>query len=114
MREICAETLGAACQRPQWKVPKADLEVWFDLCSPSTASPVSSHWVMGGGGADGQQVLLTTESRVQCKRPIVIPRVQLLLHPWQIEPPLPDLVRIDLTNHHPQYLPSPTGWSVCK
>jgi hypothetical protein len=57
MREICAETLGAACQRPQWKVPKADLEVWFDLCSPSTASPVSSHWVMGGGGADGQQVL---------------------------------------------------------
>ena len=71
---------------------------------------------MGGGGKDGQleQVLLTTESRVQCKRAIVIPRVQLLLHPWQLEPPLPDLVQIDLTNHHPRYLPSPKGWSVCK
>ena len=37
------------------KVSKADLEVWFDLCSPSTASPVSSHWVMGGGGRFGNR-----------------------------------------------------------
>jgi hypothetical protein len=28
MKEICAETLGAACQRPQWKVSKANQEVW--------------------------------------------------------------------------------------
>ena len=25
MREICAETLGEACRRPQWKVPRADV-----------------------------------------------------------------------------------------
>jgi ribonuclease HI len=114
LRESCVEALGEACRRPQWKVSKSDLEVWFDLCSPSTTSPVSSQWVRGGSGKDGQSILLTTESRVQCKRPVIIPRAQLLLHPWQIEPPLPDLVRIDLINHHPQFLPSPKGWLVCK
>jgi len=59
----------------------------------------------------GSNLFLTTECRLHCKRP---PRLQLPLHPWQLDPPLPDRVRIDLTNHHPQYLPAPMGWSVCK
>jgi len=114
MKDACAETLGEACRRPPWKVPRVDIEAWFDLCSPSTSPSVPSQWIMAGGGTDGQQLISTTECRLHCKRPIRIPRLQLPLHPWQLDPPLPDRVQIDLTNHHPQYLPAPMGWSVCK
>ena len=102
MKDACAETLGEACRRPPWKVPRVDIEAWFDLCSPSTSPSVPSQWIMAGGGTDGQQLISTTECRLHCKRPIRIPRLQLPLHPWQLDPPLPDRVQIDLTNHHPQ------------
>ena len=114
MKEACSETLAEACRRPQWQVPKTDLQLWFDLRGPPAPHSVSSQWAMGRSGIDGQQIFLVADSRLQWKRTVSIPRVPLLLHPWQIDPPLPDLVRIDLTNHHPQYLPSPKGWSVCK
>ena len=110
MKEACSETLAEACRRPQWQVPKTDLQLWFDLRGPPAPRSVSSQWAMGRSGIDGQQIFLVADSRLQWKRTVSIPRVPLLLHPWQIDPPLPDLVRIDLANHHPQYLPSPKGW----
>ena len=72
MRRIEVETLGEACRRPKWKVPKADFEIWFDLRSQSRSPPGSSPWILGGGGEDGQLVLLATENRLHCKRPLNI------------------------------------------
>jgi hypothetical protein len=33
------------------------------------------------------------------------------LYPWQLDPPLPANVTIDLANHHLRTLPAPTGWA---
>ena len=114
MKEACADMLGEACQWPPWKVSRTDFETWFDLCSPPTFSSVPSQWITEGGGTDGQKTISSTACRLHCKRPIRIPRLQFPCHPWQLDPPLPDRVHIDLTNHHPQYLPAPMGWPVCE
>ena len=94
MKEACADTLGEACQRPPWKVSRTDLETWFDLCSPSTSPSVPSQWITDGFGTDGQQVISATKCRLHWKRPIRIPRLQLPLHPWQLEPPFQTVSRL--------------------
>jgi hypothetical protein len=35
-----------------------------------------------------------------------------MLYSWQLDPPLPGNVTIDLSNHHPRSLPSPEGWDI--
>ena len=106
-----ADTTLAACQRPPWLVPKSDLLAWFDLhARPSSSSP----WVLDLGNAEGQRVLQGIESCLCPRRPVKVPRLRNLLHPWQSDPPLPDNVSVDLSNHFPKDLPSPKGWQVCR
>ena len=35
-----------------------------------------------------------------------------VLHPWQVDPPLPSLVEIDLSNHYTKLLLSPNRWHI--
>jgi len=70
--------------------------------------------VLGSSGPDGQQVLGGIERSLCLRRVVQGQRVPSLLHPWQLDPRLPPSVRIDLSNHFPQFLPSPEGWNVCK
>ncbi len=46
--------------------------------------------------------------RCRCR----VPRPVAILHPWQAEPPLPAIVTIDFSHHHPQSLPAPAGWEI--
>jgi ribonuclease HI len=106
-----AETLQVACRRDAWMVPCSDLRRWYTYSHHSSSS---SQWVLGSSGPDGQQVLGGIERSLCLRRVVQGQRVPSLLHPWQLDPPLPPSVRIDLSNHFPQFLPSPEGWNVCK
>jgi len=105
------ETVNKACARPPWLVPKSDLQPWFDLSvSPSS----SASWSLGEGGITGQYVLQGVNSCVRPRRVTRLTRSPVLLHPWQLDLPLPDRIRVDLSNHFPQVLPAPQGWQVYK
>ena len=106
-----AETLKAACKREAWMVPCSELRRWYAF---THHSPSSSQWALGPGGLDGQQILGGLDRNLCMRRVVEVPSVPSLLHPWQIDPPLPTSVCIDLSNHLPQFLPSPEGWDVCK
>ena len=107
------DTLQDACTRPPWLVARADLPLHRQR---NNLGINSSHqqWRLESGGIDGQQVLRGVACGIQPKRgrggwqPLVV------LHPWQSDPPLPDRVRVDLSNHFPQSLPSPEGWEICQ
>jgi ribonuclease HI len=111
---IGAEYLRDACCRPPWLVPKEELQRWFTLHSHPGCSSSTSQWILDQMDKDGQQVLRTSISSLQLRRPAVVHRSPVLLHPWQCDPKLPDLVRFDLSNHYVEYLLSPTGWTVAK
>ena len=111
MLEGWIETVSSACARPPWLVPKSALQPWFNLsANPSSSAP----WTLGTGSIAGQYVLQGVDSFVRSRRGTRIPRLPSFLHPWQLDPPLPDRVRVDLSNHFPQDLPAPKGWQVCK
>ena len=48
-----------------------------------------------------QQVLTGPPTWVCWRRATRVPRSPTLLHPWQMEPPLPDRICIDLSIHYP-------------
>ena len=76
MKEACAETLGGhigRCLNLTYNSGQA-IVVHLHLslfCLNSGGTETTS------GGTDRQQVLLVTDSRVQSKRPVIIPRVPL-------------------------------------
>ena len=49
---------------------------------------------------------------VRLRKREAISRPLALLHPWQSDPPLPNHVTVDLSNHYPMRLPGPVGWEV--
>ena len=110
MMEGGAENINDACARPQWLVSKSDLQPWFDLnASLSSSAP----WTLGMGSIAGLYILQRVGSCVRLRRVPRVPRLPILLHPWQLDPPLPDRVKVDLSNHFPQDLPAPEGWQIC-
>ena len=103
------ERLRDACCRPRWTVPIADLKERFSVPDSAAASP--------GPGLG----LLTNRSGQSCitghfQRRSTRARLSALLpptlYPWQLDPPLPANVTIDLANHHLRTLPAPTGWEI--
>ena len=103
------DTLREACTRPPWRVAREVLRTWFDLRDPTLPS---QQWRLEVGGADGQQVLRNIVLDVRRRRGGVEWRAPVMLQPWQSEPPLPDRVQVDLSNHSPLSLPSPEGWEI--
>jgi hypothetical protein len=101
------EQLWDACCRPRWTVTTADLKERFSVQDSAVAS-------------DGLR-LLTCQSGQSCitghfQRRNTRARLTALLPPtlysWQLDPPLPANVSIDLANHHRRALPAPTGWEI--
>ena len=103
------ERLRDACCIPRWTVPIADLKERFSVPDSAAASP--------GPGLG----LLTNRSGQSCitghfQRRSTRARLSALLpptlYPWQLDPPLPANVTIDLANPHLRTLPAPTGWEI--
>ena len=103
-----------ACRRPPWLVPREELQCWFSLHPRPGCHLSTSQWILGEKNRDGEQVLRTSVNSLHLRRPAVAHRSPVLLHPWQSDPKLPDLVHFDLSNHYLEYLCSPTGWTVGK
>jgi len=108
-----AETLSEACNREPWLVTKRELGTWFDLFSP-TLEGRRPCWQLRVGARGGQQVICGAVQCVRPRRNIRIYESPRLLPPWQVDPPLPDLVSFDLSNHYNRVLPCPDGWEVSK
>ena len=111
---VGAEYVRDACCRPPWLVPKEELQRWFTIHLHPGCPLSTSHWILGEKDKDGQQVLGSSVSSLHLRRIAVACRFPVLLHPWQSDPKLPDLVRFNLSNHYIEYLLSPTGWTVGK
>ena len=111
---VGAEYVRDACCRPPWLVPKEELQRWFTIHLHPGCPLSTSHWILGEKDKDGQQVLGSSVSSLHLRRIAVACRFPVLLHPWQSDPKLPDLVRFNLSNHYIEYLLSPIGWTVGK
>ena len=107
------ETLAEACTRDPWLVAKSELDTWFDLSSPNLAGDLPL-WRLSDGGRGGQRVICGAVQSVRPRRNALLYESPRLLPPWQIHPPLPDLVSLDLSNHYNQMLPCPDGWEASK
>ena len=107
------ETLAEACSRDPWLVAKSELDTWFDLSSPNLAGNLPP-WRLSDGGRGGQRVMCGAVQSVRPRRNALLYESPRLLPPWQIHPPLPDLINLDLSNHYNQVLPCPDGWGASK
>ena len=101
-----------ACTRPSWPVPRMELCSWFDLRDHWNPCPQSPQWRMSSARSDGQRVLIGMVQGFRLRRDTPLLNTPSPLHPWQTDPQLPPSVKIDLSNHHPRQLPSPSGWDV--
>ena len=103
------EQLRDACRRPRWTVPVADLKELFSISDSAIASAGSGLRLLtcqsGQSRITGQFQLRITRARLTALQPPT-------LYPWQLDPPLPANVTIDLANHHRRTLPAPTGWEI--
>ena len=106
------ETLQEACARPQWTVGREELQPWFDMRKDPQGRPAGRQWQLGSERADGQRTMQGISWGVRLRKREVIWRPLALLHPWQSDPPLPNHVTVDLSNHYPMRLPGPVGWEV--
>ena len=105
------ENLLEACRRPQWVVSRAD---YYAGCffPEDVGMGTVPEWRLQSGGRDGQLALnglvrfISKNCRPCIQRPTVV------VHPWQVEPPLPSRVTIDTSHHYPRLMPSPEGWEV--
>ena len=84
----------------------------FDMRRAPQGRPVGRQWVLGSERADGQRTMQGISWGVRPRKREVIWRPLALLHPWQSDPPLPNHVTVDLSNHYPMKLPGPVGWEV--
>ena len=114
LRDNGIELLHAACCRPRWRVSKRDLKDWYFSLDSTEAFSSGTAPSMKCAVADGDgQSRITGLSRyVKRRKTRPLKRSVLSLHPWQRDPPLPQNVTIDLTNHLPRRMPCPEGWEV--
>jgi hypothetical protein len=108
------DALQEARHCPNWRISRHDLQDWyFSMNLPSGTPPQSPAQLSYTGGMPGEQSKLTgfTSSLLQSK---IRPQMHRLpmLYRWQLDPPLPGNVMIDLSNHHPRSLPCPEGWDI--
>ena len=106
------ETLKEACARPPWTVAREELQKWFNMPRDLEGRSGRGQWVLGTERTDGQRTLQGITRGVLRRRREAVWRPLAMLHPWQSDPPLPDLVTVDLSNHYPRSLPAPAGWEI--
>ena len=94
---------------PHWN-GRINLRLWFNLFSQPTVRP--AQWQLIRGQSNGQLLISGVSQRVNIKRRVSIFVPAAVLHPWQVDPPLPSLVEIDLSNHYTQRLLSPNRWHI--
>ena len=102
------ESLHEACLRPQWVVTKAEFYSGYFPVHSSYAPA----WALKMTSGDGQAVLTGLVQYISTRHCPRVHRPAVVLHPWQIEPPIPSNVIIDTTHHFPRSMPSPEGWEV--
>ena len=103
------ERLRDACCRPRWHVPVADLKERFlepDLVVSSAGLGLGLRTGLNG------QSCITGHFQRRSARPRLTTLPPLTMYPWQLDPPLPTTVTIDLTNHHRRTLSAPPGWEI--
>jgi hypothetical protein len=101
------ERLRDACCRPPWRVPVADLKERFSA-PDLVAAPAGAGLSLSTGG----QSCITGHFQRRSRRVRLAAPLPPTLYPWQLDPPLPANVTIDLTNHHLKILPAPPGWEI--
>ena len=60
----------------------------------------------------GQMELSGLVQYISQRRHCEVQRPRIISYPWQLEPPLPPNITIDVSNHHPKSLPAPDGWEI--
>ncbi len=101
------EQLRDACRRPRWTVPIADLKKRFSL--PDSAIASAGSWLRLLTCQSGQSFTGHFQRRITRARLTAL--LQPTLYLWQLDPPLPVNVTIDLANHR-RTLPAPIGWEI--
>ena len=102
------ERLREACSRPRWTVPIADLKERFSAPVPAASAGSGLGLLTGQNG----QSCITGHFQRRSTRARLTALLPPTLYPWQLDPPLPANVTIDLANHHQRTLPAPTGWEI--
>ena len=108
------DTLQEACHRPHWRISKHDLQDWYFSMHLSEGPSLQSLSKLSyTGGMTGEQSRLTgfTSSLLRSKTRLQMTRLPMLYR-WQVDPPLPGNVTINLSNHYPRLLPCPGGWEI--
>ena len=108
------DTLQEACHRPHWRISKHDLQDWYFSMHPSEGLSLQSLSKLSyTGGVTGEQSRLTgyASSLLRSRTRLQMTRLPILYR-WQVDPPLPGNVTIDLSNHNPRLLPCPGGWEI--
>ena len=103
------ERLRDACCRPRWRVPVADLRERFS--TPDVEVAPAGLGLSLSPGLSGQSCI-TGHFQHRSRRARPAAPLPHTLYAWQLDPPLPANVIIDLTNHHSQTLPAPPGWEI--
>ena len=106
------ESLRVACTRPPWLVDCDDLGKWYPAPPPTPLRAQHQQWRLQVGGADGQTCMTGMTQSLRHSRMLPVSRPLVGLHPWQVDPPLPSQVSVDLSHHIPKNLLCPEGWEV--
>ena len=91
-------------------VSTCNLRLWFDLSSQPAVLPAEWQWIRGQNNR--QPLFDGLSQRVILKRRFPISGPPALLDLWQDYLPFPSLIKIDLSNHYTQHLPSPDRWHI--
>ena len=106
------ERLRDACARPRWTVAQDEFYAghYFTGSHERRGSPPS--WTLQPADSSCQLALTGLVRCITQRRRVIVPRPAVILHPWQVEPPLPSRVTIDISHHLPRSLPAPEGWEI--
>jgi ribonuclease HI len=105
------ERLREACARPCWTVTRDEYYAgpFLSVSNKSGAAPI---WQLQTRGSTGQMKLPNLVQHIIPRRCNVTPSPVIPLHPWQVDPPLPSQVVIDISHHLPRSLQAPEGREV--
>ncbi len=92
-----------------WTVASDEFYAGYCFTSVGEHSPTPT-WSLRMCHSTSQLELTGLVQYIMHRRRWGPPRVEPNPHPWQIEPPLPVNVTIDISHHHPRSLSAPVGW----
>ena len=105
------ERLKDACARPSWTVAQDEFYAGHYFTGSRECGTAPS-WKLQAANSTGQLELTGLVLCITQRRHGIVPRPTVILHPWQMEPPLPSRITIDISHHLPRSLPAPAGWEI--